>query len=64
MDRKDMIWEAVNRYVDSLDVSTVYDMVKDDLFSYYIKSSSDEETQDLLDGMFPDGFPSQIEEDV
>lgn len=64
MDRKDMIWEAVNRYVDSLDVSTVYDMVKDDLFSYYMKSSSNEEVHDLLDGMFPDGFPSQIGEEV
>jgi hypothetical protein len=64
MDRKDMIWEAVNRYVDDLEVETVLDMVKDDLFSYYMDDASDEETQDLLDEMFPDGFPSQIEEDA
>lgn len=64
MDRKDMIWEAVNRYVDDLEVETVLDMVKDDLFSYYMDDASDEETQELLDEMFPDGFPSQIEEDA
>ena len=64
MDRKDMIWEAVNRYVDGLELETVLDMVKDDLFSYYMDDASDEETQDLLDEMFPDGFPSQIEEEA
>jgi len=64
MDRKDMIWEAVNRYVDDLEVETVLDMVKDDLFSYYMDDASDEEMQELLDEMFPDGFPSQIEEDA
>jgi hypothetical protein len=64
MDRKDMIWEAVNRYVDDLEVETVLDMVKDDLFSYYMDDASDEETQELLDEMFPDGFPSQIEEEA
>lgn len=48
---RELLEEAVDRYVDGLDLETLVYLVSEDIYAHYIKNATDQEVQEFIDEM-------------
>jgi hypothetical protein len=52
---RELLEEAVDRYVDGLDLETLVYLVSEDIYAQYIKNATDQEVQEFIEEMQVEG---------
>ena len=52
---RELLEEAVARYVDGLDMETLVYLVSEDIYAQYIKNATDQEVQEFIEEMQVEG---------
>ena len=52
---RELLEEAVYRYVDGLDMETLVYLVSEDIYAQYIKNATDQEVQEFIEEMQVEG---------
>ena len=48
---RELLEQAVDRYVDGLDLETLMYLVSEDIYTHYMKNATDQEVLDFIDAM-------------